>query len=119
MYIIGEKLLSLKGLYQIRNYIGAYWFEPKDLTKLEKTFKAYSTPQNIDDIQSIYGFLSLCFSGAVENKNYTFYVGINKNNALWSVAPFENSDFTTVFLVKINKTDTESTVTLYLEKLCV
>lgn len=66
MYIIGEKLLSLKGLYQIRNYIGAYWFESKDLTKLEKTFKAYSTPQNIDDIQSIYGFLSLCFSGAVE-----------------------------------------------------
>jgi len=120
VYIIGEKLLSLKGLYQIRNYIGAYWFESKDLTKLEKTFKAYSTPQNIDDIQSIYGFLSLCFSGAIENRNYTFYVGINKNNALWSVAPFENDNaFTTIFLVKINKTDTESTVTLYLEKLCV
>lgn len=120
MYIIGEKLLSLKGLYQIRNYIGAYWFEPKDLTKLEKTFKAYSAPQNIDDIQSIYGFLSLCFSGAVENREYTFYVGINKNNAQWSVTPFENDNaFATVFLVKIEKTDTESTVTLYLEKLCV
>lgn len=120
MHIIGEKLLSLKGTYQIHNFIGAYWFEPKDLTKLEKAFKGYSTPQNIDDIQSIYGFLSLYFSGAIENREYTFYVGINKNNAQWSVTPFENDNaFTTVFLVKIEKTDTESTVTLYLGKLCV
>lgn len=120
MYIIGEKLLNLKGIYQIRNFIGAYWFKPEDLTKLEKALKGYSTPLNTDDMQSIYGFLSLYFSGVVENRSYNFYVGINKNNAQWSVAPFENDDtFTTIFLVKIEKTDTESTVTLYLEKLCV
>lgn len=112
----------MRGEWKTCNNLQGYYFPQKQLEKIQDIVFSYATSDNKKDIKDIYDFLSMFFSGEKENKTFKVKMCIDSTHAKWS--QYHKEDFKsmpdgTIFTFLIEKTDTESTVTLYLEKLCV
>ena len=110
----------MRGKWKVHNNLQAYYFPQQQLEKMQGIVFSYATKENIEDVKDIYNFLSMFFSDEKENNTFQVKMGIDSKCAKWTLYPKETFDTMPIaFSFLIEKTDTGSTVTLYLEKLCV